>query len=289
MLGILNIHKPTGITSRRVVDRVQRAVRPAKAGHAGTLDPLACGVLVVCVGAATRLVEYVQRMPKQYRATFRLGCTSNTEDIEGCVEDLAEAPIPSESEVAAVLPDFIGNIQQRPPAFSAIKVDGRRSYELARRGQEVDLQPRTVVIYSLQLVEYAYPQLTLDIHCGSGTYVRSLGRDLAVKMGTGAVMAALERTSVGRFRREDACRLDQISRDAVPQLLQPAESALSGLPTLVLNTDEIAAISHGRTILAKSSTACDEVVAFDADGQLVAILVPRAGGLGPSRSFVSGN
>src|SRR3569623_809810 len=142
--GVINLNKPSGITSRQAVDVVKRLVRPAKTGHAGTLDPLASGVLIVCVGAATRLIEYVQRMPKRYTGTFLLGRSSPTEDIEGEVSELAGAPQPSLGEIIAAAGRLTGEIMQRPPAYSALKVAGRRAYDLARAGHEVDLQPRPI-------------------------------------------------------------------------------------------------------------------------------------------------
>ena len=176
MFGILNLNKPTGWTSRDVVNRVQRLVRPNKAGHAGTLDPLATGVLIVAVGQATRLIEFAHQLPKYYRATFQLGCSSDSDDVDTEVKPLTQPPIPTHQEVEGALAVFTGVIQQRPPAYSAVHVDGQRSYKLARRGETVELQPRPVTIHSLDVVRYEYPELVLDIHCGSGTYVRALGR-----------------------------------------------------------------------------------------------------------------
>src|SRR5215213_4779856 len=141
--GLLNVNKPPGVTSREAVDRVERLVRPAKAGHAGTLDPLATGVLVICVGQATRLIRFVQRMPKRYRATFLLGYSSESDDTEREVVAIPNAVVPTRSMIDFVLPQFLGEIQQRPPAYSAIKVAGRRAYKLARRGKEVELAART--------------------------------------------------------------------------------------------------------------------------------------------------
>ena len=185
--GLFNVNKPTGLMSRRVVDHVQRLVRPAKAGHAGTLDPLASGVLVVGVGPATRLIDYVQRAAKRYTATFLLGRESDTEDVEGIVKDWNDPPTPTLDEIQQAAKQFVGEIQQRPPAFSALKVkrqDGKsvRAYELARSGEAVDLKPRPVTIHDIQIQDYEYPELTLDVRCGSGVYVRSLGRDLAASM-----------------------------------------------------------------------------------------------------------
>jgi tRNA pseudouridine55 synthase len=207
MIGLLNINKPTGKTSRDVVNHVQRLVRPAKVGHAGTLDPLATGVLVVCVGPATRLIQYVQQMPKRYRATFLLGCRSDSDDTELEVTPV-DAPAATRSAIETALPNFVGTIQQRPPAFSAIKVKGKRAYDLARNGEQIQLEARPITIHGIDIVSYDYPELVLDIRCGSGTYIRSIGRDLAEQLGTAAVMSALERTEIGRFRATDAATLD---------------------------------------------------------------------------------
>src|SRR5206468_2581373 len=146
------------LTSRDVVNRVQRLVRPHKVGHAGTLDPQATGVLVLALGPATRLVEYVQQMPKTYQATFLLGRTSDTEDIAGTVVELPAPVVPTRAEIETAIPRFLGTIEQRPPAYSALKVAGRRAYELARRGDAVELAPRSIEVHSLEIVRYDYPE-----------------------------------------------------------------------------------------------------------------------------------
>ena len=228
--GILNVDKPAGLTSRDVVNRIEGLVRNVKCGHAGTLDPLATGVLVVCVGPATRLIQYVQRLPKQYRAVFQLGRKSVTDDVEGDVELVAGAPEPTRVQIEAALPQFLGDVEQRPPAHSAIKVDGQRSYERARRGEEFELPARTITIHRLEILRYEYPELELAIECGSGTYVRSLGRDLAAALGTAAVMSALVRTAIGDFRLEDAVALDALTNSTLAEHLQPPIDALE-VPT----------------------------------------------------------
>ena len=203
MFGIFNINKPAGWTSRDVVNRVQRLVRPAKAGHAGTLDPLATGVLVVCVGPATKLISYVQQQLKEYEATFILGQSSPSDDVETEICELEQPPIPTREAIEAKLPDFVGTIQQRPPLYSAIKVEGQRAYKLARGGSDMELPARPVEIYELSVTAYEYPELCLKIRCGSGTYVRSIGRDLADSLGTAAVMSALTRTAIGKFQVQE--------------------------------------------------------------------------------------
>ncbi len=287
MFGLLNLHKPSGLTSRRAVDRVQRLVRPDKVGHAGTLDPLASGVLVVGVGPATRLISYVQQQPKRYRATFLLGFTSPTEDIEGDVRPLPDAPQPLRAQVLAAAARLQGTHEQRPPIYSALKVAGRRSYDLARAGQAVELAPRPITVYRIELIEYCYPQMQLDIECSAGTYVRSLGRDLAESLATGAVMSALVRTAIGSFTLERSMPLDRLSAETLPGALEDPLSALAHLPQLCLSADEVARVLQGRAIPDRFSGASAEVAAVDAGGRLVALLAPLADGeLRPTRCFV---
>lgn len=281
MFGYLNIHKPAGVTSRDVVNQVQRLVRPEKVGHAGTLDPLATGVLVICVGRATRLTEYVQRMPKHYSATFLLGRQSDTEDIEGHVIELADPPQPTRDQIEAVLARFLGEIQQVPPAYSALKVDGRRAYDLARRGDDVHLAARPVVIHELRIVAYDYPELRLDIVCGSGTYVRSLGRDIARAVGTEAVMSALVRTAIGNFRLDEACDARDLTAASLPIRLLPARRAVADLPARHLTPAELQRIGHGLPLEPQREIVVarkQEIAAFNEHGELVAILTPRDDG-----------
>jgi tRNA pseudouridine55 synthase len=290
MHGLLNIDKPSGCTSRDVVNHVQRLVRPAKAGHAGTLDPLATGVLVVCVGQATRLIEYVQRLPKSYRAEFLLGRTSDTEDVEGQVVELAAPPVPTYEQVVQAAARFVGPMQQRPPRYSALKVDGRRAYDLARAGQHVELASRTVIVHELTVCQYEYPRLVLDVQCGSGTYVRSLGRDLAESLGTAAVMAALRRTAIGTLRVEQAVPPEALTRDTLHEFLMPLRRAVEALPTLQLDPDALRALRHGRRVDAPPQTRAAEAAAgewavVDASGQLQAIVQRRGRFLLPVRNL----
>lgn len=276
VFGILNVDKPQGCTSRDVVNRVQRLVRPAKVGHAGTLDPLATGVLLVCVGAATRLVPYLQRMRKRYRVVFRFGWRSDTDDLEGQLE-ACPAPPPDEQRLGAALRCFRGEIQQVPPVFSAVKVRGQRAYALARRQEPCDLSARRVVIHELQLVRYAYPDVELDLTCSSGTYVRSLGRDLAQQLGTSAVMASLVRTAIGHFSLETAVRLDELEGSTLENLLRHPREALFELTPVAVDDAQAQALRQGRSVpgvepptpgLAPGA----EAAALAANGALVAIL-----------------
>jgi tRNA pseudouridine55 synthase len=280
--GLLNLNKPTGMTSRRAVDIVQRLARPAKAGHAGTLDPLATGVLVVCVGPATRLIEYVQRMPKRYVGAFLLGRQSPTEDIEGQVTELLGARVPTADEVRAAASRFVGRIQQRPPAFSALKVGGRPAYELARQGRPAQLAARPVQIYRIEVKAYQYPELVLEVDCGGGTYIRSLGRDLAQSLGTAAVMSALERTSIGRFQIGESLDPRQLSPDTWSNHLHPPIVAVEHLPRVQLSADQFLRLRNGLPIAiehaadaAETDPGINEVAALDQERRLVAILAAR--------------
>ncbi len=285
--GILNLNKPSGMTSRQAVDRVARFVRPSKAGHAGTLDPLASGVLVVCVGPATKLIQYVQQTPKRYLATFLLGRQSPTEDAEGEITVLPDAPVPTLDLVHTAAKHFVGQIEQRPPAYSAIKVQGQRAYRLARRGQTVELKPRPITVESLTVVRYDYPELVVDLCCSAGTYVRSLGRDLAETLDTAAVMSKLVRTAVGPFRLETATAVNDLTPGNLAQALQPARMAVPGLPSRTVSPSEISELSHGRSIPGRMPEGTQEVAALDEAGMLVAILVSRGPNqLGPVRNFI---
>lgn len=272
LTGILNVAKSPGITSRRVVDRVGRLVRPARCGHAGTLDPLATGVLVVCVGQATRLIEYVQRMPKTYDGTFLLGRTSDTEDVTGAVVELIDPPTPTRAEIESAAAALVGTILQRPPAYSALKVEGRRAYDLARAGQAVELEPRPIEIYGIDVLRYDYPELQLLVRCGSGTYIRSLGRDLAESLGSGAVMSALTRTAIGPFTLADTCDVEKMTADDVTARLQPLAKAVESLPSITVDDVERHTLLHGKVLERTDAPAVEELAAHDATGKLVALL-----------------
>src|SRR4051794_20169774 len=280
--GILNVCKPAGMTSRDVVDRVKWMTRPEKVGHAGTLDPLATGVLVICVGQATRLIQYVQRLRKSYAATFLLGCHSDTDDLEGEVIPVANAAIPSREQLDEVLAQFLGEIQQRPPDHSAIKIGGRRAYKLARRGEMLELAPRTVTIHSMNVRRYEYPELEVDIECGSGTYIRALGRDIGEALETGALMSQLQRTAIGWFHAEDACRLEDLAPETLQQLLQPPIQAVRDLARVTLTDAEHEEIRHGRPIGHSLGPTTDPakgeahgIAAVDSTGCLAAILYEK--------------
>lgn len=212
--GFLCVNKPRGITSFDALQVILREIlngkspkKRVKIGHAGTLDPLAEGVLVVALNRATKLIRYVQQQPKTYVATFLLGVESDSEDTETEMRKLENVSVPTKREIMEKLSEFTGEILQMPPAYSALKIKGKRAYDLARKGKKVELTPRPIKIFELKLLEYEYPLLKLEIICGSGTYIRSLGRDFARSLGTSAVMSELTRTAVGVFYLDDAVQI----------------------------------------------------------------------------------
>jgi tRNA pseudouridine55 synthase len=271
--GLLVIDKPAGITSRAVVDRVQRWLpRGTKIGHTGTLDPLATGVLVLCIGAATRLTEYLQRMTKTYRAGILLGSRSDTDDTDGTITAVENANPPDRAGVAACLSGFIGVIEQSPPAFSAAKVAGRRAYDLARRGKDADLHPRRVHIDRIDVLAYDYPRLELEVRCGKGTYIRSLARDVGDHLGCGGLIQTLRRTRVGPFTEENALTLDAGAETTRSNLL-PLAAAVPCLVAVTLDETRLAKLRQGRAVPAQV-TVCpedDPMAVFDERGELVAL------------------
>lgn len=272
--GFVNINKPAGITSRKVVDRVARLVAPAKAGHAGTLDPMATGVLLVAVGPATRLIPEVHRHPKGYRARFLLGHRSETDDITGEeLEELPHQPVTRE-DLESILPEFVGRIDQTPPQFSAIKVKGRRAYDLARKGRDVQLKPRPVEIHSLELLDFDGREFELDIECGSGTYVRSLGRDIGERLGSGAVMSQLVRTFVGPFPLAEAISVNGLNRDTLAAAIQPAVTAMPQLRRHCISAAQALRVRNGlpmTDVAGHTFTDREPVALLDEQGVLVAI------------------
>ncbi|QGJ71429.1 tRNA pseudouridine synthase B [Planctomycetales bacterium 10988] len=249
-IGFLNLNKPAGMTSRDAINRVQRAFRPQKIkiGHAGTLDPLATGVLMVAVGRATRLIAEVQNQTKVYKAVFKLGCQSPTEDTEGEVTELVNPPIPSQAELQAALEQWTGTIQQIPPAFSALKVNGKRAYDLARKGKQVDLEPREVEIKQLVLLNYHYPRFEVKVECSAGTYIRSLGRDIAQTLQTESVMINLIRTAIGDFQIENSLELAKQTKKEFCEALVPPIVALPHLEKVSLPQEQTLKLLQGQIL-----------------------------------------
>ncbi|MFN3189067.1 MAG: tRNA pseudouridine(55) synthase TruB [Aureliella sp.] len=293
MFGVLPVDKPSGWTSRDVVNRVQRYVRPHKVGHTGTLDPLATGVLLVAVGPATRLVEFSHLSPKSYAGSFQLGRRSDTLDIEGELEDV---PVPdgvNERSLALALPRFIGEVEQVPPKYSAVSVGGQRAYDLARKGKDFEIPSRKVQIDSIHLARCELPDFKLDIVCGTGTYIRTLGSDLAKAVGTDAVMTSLIRSSIGSVTLELCSQLDDFqSGEDVAERLLPPSILLESLPSVQLDQQAAAKIRNGiplkqselmkrgsveyapsnAPVQGAQNAAASPLAAFDQAGFLVAIL-----------------
>jgi len=280
--GLLVLDKPAGLTSRAAVDGALRWFpRRTRLGHTGTLDPLATGVLVLCVGAATRLTEYIQRMAKTYRAGVVFGARSDTDDADGQVTATPGAVAPARTQVEEALRTFLGEIEQVPPAYSAAHVTGRRAYDLARRGEEVNLTPRKVTVYAIDVDHYEYPRLGLTVRCGKGTYIRALARDLGERLGCGGYIASLRRTRVGPFDESQAAPLD----GERPPLL-PLALAVADLPRLDVAAEEAARLRHGRPLPRDGFADGQEVAVFDG-GELIAVARadPRERCLRPEKVF----
>jgi len=281
MSGLLVVDKPGGITSRDAVDRALRWFsRGTRMGHTGTLDPLATGVLVMCVGVATRLTEYVQRMDKTYRAGLLLGAHSDTDDVDGTVTAIPDAEPPERDTLMESLQDFVGEIEQVPPAYSAAKVTGRRAYDLARKGQDVMLKPRRIKVYGIDVLAYEYPRLSLEVRCGKGTYIRSLARDLGERLSCGALVETLRRTRVGPFQDQGAVGLQMSAEEARAYLL-PLASAVADLPRVTLSAGDVDRLRHGQAIAwPNGGEGVPEIAIFNNEGTLVAVAtVDRTRGL----------
>jgi tRNA pseudouridine55 synthase len=297
--GILVVAKPAGPTSHDVVALVRRLAATKRVGHGGTLDPFASGVLPVFLGHGTRVVEYHLRDRKAYRATVCFGASSTTDDLEGELTP-ASGPAPDRAAVEAALPGLTGAISQRPPAYSAIKVGGRRAYAMARAGETVELATREVIIHSLDLVSWDdvdpdRPIAVLDVTCSAGTYVRALARDLGESLGSAAYLGALTRTASGPFSIDDATPLDEIraaaaeSPDGLKPFLLPLDTGLDAFPVVTLTMDELAAVAKGQFIRPAGGLPgpAELYRLVGPDGTLVAIASAAAGRLAPDKVFVA--
>ncbi len=274
--GILNLDKPAGWTSHDVVAKVRRLLGQKSVGHAGTLDPLATGVLLVCIGQATRVAEYLMAGCKVYRATIRLVLTTDTCDIAGATVATADVPALTRSDLEAALRGFVGELAQIPPAFAAIKQAGVPAYRRARRGEAVSLAARRVTIHDIVLLDWRSPHLTVDVTCDPGTYVRSLARDLGQALGCGAALAELRRLRSGQFTADDAIRLDELAeicrQDQLGRRLYPLTAALGALTAVPVDADAAARLLHGQPIPCLQAPATAEGYAQTAAGSVIAIL-----------------
>lgn len=272
--GVLVVDKPVGFTSHDIVQIVRKGTGIRRAGHTGTLDPRASGVLVILIGPAVRLSEYVSASDKRYQAIIRLGQTTDTYDGDGKVTGTSPVHV-SEEQFESTLKEFVGEIEQVPPPYSAIKVKGQRAYDLAREGEDVELAPRKIQVYNLDLLEWAPPEAVIDVYCSSGTYVRSLANDLGERLGCGAYLVGLRRTKSGRFTLRDAVQMRKLKEafDAGNwyQYLIPAAEALSDWPAVELDVDQMDAIRHGHRVPAGEG-ATGMARGISQQGELVALL-----------------
>jgi tRNA pseudouridine55 synthase len=289
--GILNIDKPPGMTSHDVVARIRRASGQRRVGHAGTLDPSATGVLLVCIGKATRVTEYLVNDHKRYRAKVHLGITTDTYDSEGTVISEKDYSDLEASDVASALQSFVGRVQQVPPMYSAVKVRGRRLYRLARQGISVKRDPRWIEIHEIVLLNWSPPSALFEVECSKGTYVRSLANDLGIMLGCGAHLEELVRLSSGPFDLRDAVPLERAERSfddgSWRQLLLPSDTALLGFPAVNLGPDATRRVANGLQIAISVETEQQLLRAYDSFGDFVALLQPgtKPGSWRPRKVF----
>ncbi|MFO1150136.1 MAG: tRNA pseudouridine(55) synthase TruB [Alsobacter sp.] len=286
--GWIVLDKPVGMTSTHAVSAVRRLLNAKKAGHAGTLDPLASGILPLAFGEATKTVPYVVDGEKAYRFTVKWGEETDTDDSEGRVVAASEAR-PSEAEIRAALPRFVGVIEQVPPRFSAIKIDGERAYDLARDGEAVELKSRPVEIYALELVERDEGSATFAAECGKGTYVRAIARDMGRALGCLGHVTALRRTRVGPFSLDDTVTWKALEEagEAAHEALLPVEGGLTELPCVVMNRDAAARIRRGQSVILRGRDAPAEggPVYASCGGVVVAVGMVERGEFVPVRVF----
>lgn len=280
--GALVVDKPVGMTSHDVVQAIRNGTSLRRAGHTGTLDPRASGVLVILVGPAVRLSEYVSASDKRYQAIIRLGGTTDTYDAEGKFTPTTDPSNITEEQFEEALKTFVGEIEQTPPPYSAVKVQGRKAYEMARKGEEVELEPRTITVHHLEVLEWTPPEVVIDVHCSSGTYVRSLANDLGKKLGCGAYLVGLRRTKSGKFTLRDAVPLRKLQEAFTAgnwyQYLIPAAEALGDWYAIELSPDEVEAVRHGHRVKAKPEDVSQEKVrGVSTQGELVALMIPAVG------------
>jgi tRNA pseudouridine55 synthase len=259
-----------------VVQAIRNGTGLRRAGHTGTLDPRASGVLVILVGPAVRLSEYVSASDKRYQAIIRLGGSTDTFDGEGLVT-LSKDPVNvTEAQFEEALKTFVGEIEQTPPPYSAVKVQGRKAYEMAREGEQVELAPRKITVHHLEVLEWTPPEVVIDVHCSSGTYVRSLANDLGVMLGCGAYLVGLRRTKSGRFSLRDSVPLRKLQEAFTAgnwyQYLIPAAEALGDWPAVELSPDEVEGVRHGHRVKVAGETSETKVRGVSTQGELVALM-----------------
>lgn len=269
--GVLNIDKPSGISSHDVVARIRLITGIRRVGHTGTLDPLATGLLIVCLGRATRLAEYLAGQKKEYLATIRLGQETNTFDAEGTI--LADKPVNvSKSQLLVTLDQFKGKIKQIPPMYSAVKIDGQPLYRQARQGKVIDRPAREVTIFELELCRWQSPDVEIRLVCSSGTYVRAIAHDLGQSLGCGAYLLGLRRTAVGNHRIDAAISLEDLQKSDWQDFLQPSDVAVSHLAGVVLAEKEAVSLYQGQRVPHHFKSIEPLVRAYDEDGRFIGVL-----------------
>jgi tRNA pseudouridine55 synthase len=290
--GWILLDKPLGFSSQQAVTKVRNIFNRAKAGHGGTLDPLATGLLPIALGEVTKLISYIMDKDKTYEFTVTWGEERATDDAEGIIVKTSDNR-PTQEEIVAILPQFIGQIQQIPPIYSAIKVEGRRSYDLARKGEEVPLKSRTVTIYTLVLLETSSSEARLEVTCSKGTYVRSLARDLAHALGTVGYISTLRRTKVGPFLEKNAVTLTKLlefqGKSGIEGCVIPVDAVLDDIPVVTLNTKEMDRLRLGQRLpfleVPVGVSMGDILVCKDSKGQIGALSQWKEGVLHPKRVF----
>lgn len=278
--GWVILDKAAGVGSTPMVGKVRYAFQAQKAGHGGTLDPFATGLLPIALGEATKTVNYVMDGAKSYRFTLRWGVATDSADIDGEVTDTSNVR-PVEADILAALSKFIGEIEQIPPIYSAIKIDGRRAYDLAREGVAVEMKSRQVTVHDLHLIEIVDEDHAIfEIDCGKGTYVRSIGRDLAACLGTVGHLSALRRTKVGPFSEKHAISLAELEEmehnAAVANVLQPIEAALDGIPAIALSEEEAIRIRNGNAVSLLRKVDLDRIKGLSAGDTVIAMYNGKA-------------
>lgn len=267
--GFLNIYKPKGITSFDVIFKLRKILQIKKMGHTGTLDPLAEGVLIVALSEATKIIEFMMQHDKAYSAEIILGSESTTYDAEGELKKVSSQK-PDLDEVQDVIKTFEGEIDQVPPIYSALKINGKKAYELAREGKKIEMKSRKVNIKDIELIDYNYPAFNIDVECSSGTYIRSLAHDIGKKLGTGAYLNKLLRTKVGHFLLEGSVSLEDLEVDGLEKHLIPIESLSLNFPSVEISRNELNKLNLGQFI--EREDIAEEIVCAFHDKKLVGIL-----------------
>ncbi|MDB2415169.1 tRNA pseudouridine(55) synthase TruB [Rickettsiales bacterium] len=286
--GWLILDKPAGISSAHAVGRIKRLLNVKKVGHAGTLDPLASGVLPLAIGEATKTAQYAMSSTKSYKFTVKWGQRTSTDDLEGEVIATSDK-MPSLCQIKEEIPNYIGQIMQTPPIYSAIKVKGQRAYKLARQGEEISLNPRPVDIYKFELLNSDEESATFYIECGKGTYIRSIARDFAQSLGTQGHVTMLRRTKVGKFCEENTILLENIEKTMYkpesPGFILPVEAVLDDIPVLTFTPEEAMRISNGMSVMVNQNFDSKKTVIARTEEKLIALCETSGGNIKPVRVF----